>query len=86
MFYYYFYLPSEYEDLTTGQSILQDMVERLGIPVFNNVRSALDCTAKVIYLLFINSSFLKYAMSSFFVGCCSRLIFFLRHCLPNVKF
>lgn len=42
---------SEYEDLTTGQSILQDMVERLGIPVFNNVRSALDCTAKARSIL-----------------------------------
>ncbi len=41
----------EYEDLATGQLVLQDMVERLGIPVFNNIRSALDCTAKV-YIFF----------------------------------
>nr|CAH0111335.1 unnamed protein product [Daphnia galeata] len=38
----------EYEDLATGQLVLQDMVERLGIPVFNNIRSALDCTAKIL--------------------------------------
>ena len=37
----------EYEDLANGQLVLQDMVERLGIPVFSNVRPALDCTAKV---------------------------------------
>ena len=37
----------EYEDLSNGQLVLQDMVERLGIPVFNNVRSALESTARV---------------------------------------
>jgi len=30
------------------------MVERLGIPVFNNIRSALDCTAKVREEIFFN--------------------------------
>lgn len=38
----------EYEDLATGQLVLQDMVERLGIPVFSNIRLALDCTAKIL--------------------------------------
>ena len=52
-----FYFKREYEDLATGQLVLQDMVERLGIPVFSNIRSALDCTAKVFFLnLFRNVS------------------------------
>jgi len=38
----------EYEDLATGQLVLQDMVERLGIPVFSSIRSALECTAKIL--------------------------------------
>jgi hypothetical protein len=37
----------EYEDLTTGQMMLQDLVEREGIPVFESVPIALNCTAKV---------------------------------------
>jgi hypothetical protein len=37
----------EYEDLTTGQMVLQDLVEREGIPVFESVPIALNCTAKV---------------------------------------
>jgi hypothetical protein len=37
----------EYEDLTTGQMVLQDLVEREGIPVFESVPVALNCTAKV---------------------------------------
>jgi hypothetical protein len=37
----------EYEDLTTGQMMLQDLVERQGIPVFESVPIALNCTAKV---------------------------------------
>ncbi|XP_033609101.1 uncharacterized protein LOC111868871 isoform X4 [Cryptotermes secundus] len=38
----------EYEDLTTGQMVLQDLVEREGIPVFESVPIALNCTAKVL--------------------------------------
>ncbi|GFG38849.1 hypothetical protein Cfor_02156, partial [Coptotermes formosanus] len=38
----------EYEDLTTGQMMLQDLVERQGIPVFESVPVALNCTAKVL--------------------------------------
>lgn len=38
----------EYEDLTTGQMMLQDLVERQGIPVFESVPIALNCTAKVL--------------------------------------
>jgi hypothetical protein len=37
----------EYQDLTTGQMVLQDLVEREGIPVFESVPIALNCTAKV---------------------------------------
>ncbi|XP_066993495.1 uncharacterized protein raw isoform X3 [Anabrus simplex] len=38
----------EYEDLTTGQMVLQDLVERQGIPVFESIPIALNCTAKVL--------------------------------------
>lgn len=38
----------EYQDLTTGQMVLQDLVEREGIPVFESVPIALNCTAKVL--------------------------------------
>jgi glutathione synthase/RimK-type ligase-like ATP-grasp enzyme len=37
----------EYEDLTNGQLMLQELVERHGIPVFNDIQTALKCTAKV---------------------------------------
>jgi hypothetical protein len=33
--------------LVSGQTILQDLVERQGIPVFNSIPIALNCTAKV---------------------------------------
>jgi hypothetical protein len=45
----------EYEDLTTGQMMLQDLVERQGIPVFESVPVALNCTAKVSLQPFIVS-------------------------------
>ncbi|XP_046986814.1 uncharacterized protein LOC124556841 isoform X1 [Schistocerca americana] len=38
----------EYDDLTTGQMMLQDLVERQGIPVFESIPIALNCTAKVL--------------------------------------
>ncbi|KAJ4441455.1 hypothetical protein ANN_11310, partial [Periplaneta americana] len=38
----------EYEDLMMGQMMLQDLVERQGIPVFESVPVALNCTAKVL--------------------------------------
>nr|CAD7259413.1 unnamed protein product [Timema shepardi] len=38
----------EFEDLSLGQTMLQDLVERQGIPVFENIPSALSCTAKVL--------------------------------------
>lgn len=38
----------EFEDLTTGQMMLQDLVERQGIPVFESIPIALNCTAKVL--------------------------------------
>ena len=38
----------EFEDLSHGQAILHDVVERQGIPVFNNIRVALDSTATLI--------------------------------------
>jgi hypothetical protein len=40
---------SEYEDLTGGQLLLQDLVERHDIPVFNDINTALKCTAKVVH-------------------------------------
>ena len=46
----------EYEDLSNGQLVLQDMVERLGIPVFNNVHSALESTAKVLRVIKVSSA------------------------------
>lgn len=38
----------EYEDLKNGQEVLQDLVERQGIPVFDNITVALQCTQKVL--------------------------------------
>ena len=38
----------EYEDLKNGQEVLQDLVERQGIPVFDNISVALNCTEKVL--------------------------------------
>ncbi|XP_063245171.1 uncharacterized protein LOC134546333 isoform X3 [Bacillus rossius redtenbacheri] len=38
----------EYEDLSLGQMMLQDLVERQGIPVFESIPAALNCTAKVL--------------------------------------
>ncbi|KAJ9600897.1 hypothetical protein L9F63_000940, partial [Diploptera punctata] len=38
----------EFEDLMMGQMMLQDLVERQGIPVFESVPIALSCTAKVL--------------------------------------
>ena len=38
----------EYEDLKNGQEVLQDLVERQGIPVFDNITVALQCTEKVL--------------------------------------
>jgi hypothetical protein len=37
----------EFDDLSAGQMVLQDLVERQGIPVFDNIPVALNCTAKV---------------------------------------
>lgn len=38
----------EFLDLSRGQAILQDIVERQGIPVFDNITVALECTAKIL--------------------------------------
>lgn len=38
----------EFEDLSSGQAVMQDLVERQGIPVFDNIPVALDCAAKVL--------------------------------------
>jgi len=38
----------EYEDLRAAMEMVHDLIERQGIPVFNNINVALDCTAKVI--------------------------------------
>lgn len=38
----------EFEDLMMGQMMLQDLVERQGIPVFESIPIALNCTAKVL--------------------------------------
>merc|ERR1712126_116306 len=39
---------AEYEDLQTAMETVQDLIERQGIPVFNNIKVALDCTTKVL--------------------------------------
>jgi len=39
---------AEYEDLQNAMETVQDLIERQGIPVFNNIKVALDCTAKVL--------------------------------------
>jgi len=39
---------TEYCDLTRTQNYLQDLVERQGLPVFDSISSALDCTDKVL--------------------------------------
>ncbi|XP_046398277.1 uncharacterized protein LOC124165067 isoform X1 [Ischnura elegans] len=38
----------EFEDLSSGQAVMQDLVERQGIPVFDSIPVALDCAAKVL--------------------------------------
>lgn len=38
----------EYGDLCRGQRMLQDIVERQDIPVFENIAVALNCTAKIL--------------------------------------
>ncbi|CAB3372681.1 Hypothetical predicted protein [Cloeon dipterum] len=38
----------EYDDLAAGQTVLQDLVERQGIPVFDSIPVALNCTAKIL--------------------------------------
>lgn len=38
-------------ELSNGQLMLQDLVERQGIPVFNNIPVAINCTAKVCFCL-----------------------------------
>ncbi|CAG7833344.1 unnamed protein product [Allacma fusca] len=39
---------TEYEELTRGQLLLQELVAQHGVPVFNDIRTALQCTSKVI--------------------------------------
>jgi len=39
---------NEYEDLQGAMTMVQDLIERQGIPVFHNLRVALDCTTKVL--------------------------------------
>jgi len=39
---------NEYDDLQAGMEMVQDLIERQGIPVFNNINVALNCTTKVI--------------------------------------
>ena len=39
---------AEYEDLQTAMETVQDLIERQGIPVFNNIKVALACTTKVL--------------------------------------
>uniref|UniRef100_T1IR01 EF-hand domain-containing protein n=1 Tax=Strigamia maritima TaxID=126957 RepID=T1IR01_STRMM len=38
----------EFQDLCHGQAILQDVVERQGIPVFDDIHKALECTARLL--------------------------------------
>lgn len=39
---------AEYDDLQAAMGTVQDLIERQGIPVFNNIRVALSCTTKVL--------------------------------------
>jgi len=39
---------AEYEDLQNAMETVQDLIERQSIPVFNNIKVALDCTTKVL--------------------------------------
>jgi len=39
---------AEYEDLQSAMETVQDLIERQSIPVFNNIRVALNCTTKVL--------------------------------------
>ena len=43
-----FLLQAEYEDLQNAMETVQDLIERQSIPVFNNIKVALDCTTKVL--------------------------------------
>merc|ERR1711976_446784 len=40
--------PTELADLQEGMTVVNDLVERQGIPVFDNIQIALDCATKVI--------------------------------------
>jgi len=39
---------AEYEELQGAMGMVQDLIERQGIPVFNNINVALNCTTKVL--------------------------------------
>ena len=39
---------TEYDDLQGAMETVQDLIERQGIPVFNNIHVALHCTTKVL--------------------------------------
>ena len=41
-------LQAEYEDLSAAMETVQDLIERQSIPVFNNIKVALNCTTKVL--------------------------------------
>ncbi|XP_077986085.1 uncharacterized protein LOC144440573 [Glandiceps talaboti] len=41
-------IESEFEDLERGQAFLCDLVERKGLPVFEDIPTALSCAAKVL--------------------------------------
>lgn len=39
---------SEFRDLQQGHRYLQDLVERQGIPVFRDIKHAVQCTATIL--------------------------------------
>ena len=43
-----FLFQAEYEDLQSAMGTVQDLIERQSIPVFNNIKVALNCTTKVL--------------------------------------
>lgn len=47
----------EVEDLERSHAYLTDLVERQGIPVFNDIDTALDCTGKAISQVVMFNSF-----------------------------
>ena len=53
-----FFSNSEYDELSSALNMVQDLVQRQGVPVFSEINHALNCTAKVYFFLFIFKIFM----------------------------